>query len=354
VWRQYPLADEGLFEVASSAVDGKRRIVAFRRVRNLPLLAVATLAQPDIDARAAAIARTPYLSAAAASLALAALGFVGMLATRRLHRQRRLAEARRLSAERARARAIAARNAAEMASRAKSMFLANMSHELRTPLNAVMGFAETIGGGFVEPVGPRTRAYAQDIALSGGRLLELVDELLGAAEIEAAHGPIERETVDPRAIAADTLGALANMFSARRIAVELAGECGPPVLLNRRALTLILKAILANAARFAPPNGRVRVIFARTPESLEIAVSDNGPGLPPDIAARLGEQFQRRGGAMTAEQSGAGLGLWIARTLVERLDGELRAEATEGGGATFAMRFALASPRTDGARKAAG
>ncbi|MBI1245139.1 MAG: hypothetical protein GC202_09045 [Alphaproteobacteria bacterium] len=341
VWKHYPQADEGMFEVAASSVDGTRRIVAFRRVRNLPLLAVVTLAQADLDARAAGIARTPYRAAAAASLALAALGFVGMLSTRRLYRQRRLSEARRLAAERARARAVRARNEAEMSSRAKSMFLANMSHELRTPLNAVLGFAETIGAGIVEPAGPRTRAYAADITKSGERLLELVEELLGATELETDSGPIERERVDVRAVARQIVDAMARSFSSRRVAVEIVGDSGAPVFLNQRALAQIFKAILANAARFAPPNGRVRVGLARSPGALEVAISDNGPGLPPEIAASLGEKFSRRGGAMTASASGAGLGLWIARTLIERLDGKLWAEETPGGGATFAMRFPL-------------
>ncbi len=343
VWRQYPVADSGLFEVDASAVDGRRRLVAFRRVRNLPLLAVVTVAQVDLDSRAAEIARTPYRSAAAASLALAALGFVGTLATGRLYRQRRISEARRRAAERARARAIAARNDAETANRAKSMFLANMSHELRTPLNAVLGFAETIRSGVVEPTGPRTREYAGDIAQGGERLLMLVDELLGATELEAARGAIEREPVDARELAERTGERLATELARRSLKFEISGDAGAPLSLNRRALGQVLKALVSNAARFAPPGGTVRVVLARAEDALEIRIVDNGPGLPAEIAARIGEPFLRGGNPMTASAAGAGLGLWIARTLVERMDGRLWAEATPGGGATLALRFAAAA-----------
>ncbi len=339
VWRHYPQSTAAVFEVASSRVDGLRRIVAFRRVRNLPFLAVATIAEADLEARAAEIARTPFRAAAAGSLALAALGLMGMYQAGRSHRLRRIATARRIVAERARTRAQRARAEAETANRAKSAFLANMSHELRTPLNAVMGFAETIRGGYVEATGPRTREYAGNIVGSGERLVALVDELLDAAELGSSHLPLEGEDVDPRAIVERAAAELSFAFAQRRIAFETAGDCGGPVRLNRRALQQIFKALLANAARYVPPDGHVRVTFARADGWIEVRVADDGPGLPAEIAGRIGEPFLHAGSPMTASGSGPGIGLWVVRTLVERQRGSFAVESVPGNGTTFVLRF---------------
>ena len=339
LWKHYAHLDYGQFETGPSLVDGLSRIASYRQVRHLPLVAVVTVAQVDLDARAEEIAQAPHAAAGLASLALTALGLIGMYQAGRSHRLQRMSIARQIKAERAAEREAKARMRAEMASRAKSTFLANMSHELRTPLNAVMGFAETIRGGFIEPVGPRTREYAGNISESGERLLMLVDELLDATELGTTDATLERQEIDLPAAVAKAAERLSFVFAQRRIAFETSGDCGPDVRLNRRALSQILKSLLSNAARHAPVDGSVRVTLARAGNVAEIRVADDGPGLSPEFAARIGEPFLQNENAMTASETGAGVGLWVVRTLVERQGGNLAVEATPGGGATFVMRF---------------
>ncbi|MBL8805739.1 MAG: hypothetical protein JNN22_02740 [Rhodospirillales bacterium] len=333
VWTHHAQSPVGEYEVRRSHVDGAGRLVAYHQIRNNPLLAVVTVAERDMAARDAEIERIPHRAAVGASLALGSLGLVGMFAMGRLHRLRRIAELRRKAAE-------AARRQAVMANAAKSRFLANMSHELRTPLNAVLGFAETIGGGYIEPVGPRTREYAANIAESGERLLLMVDELLGAAELEAGRAPLPLEAFDLRAAIGRATAGLSFELAQRRIAVEIAGSGELPVHLNRRAIEHVLKSLIANAVRFSPPDSEVRVELARTPDGEELRVVDRGAGLPPEIAARIGEPFLQNDNPLTADISGTGVGLWVVKLLVERQGGTLAAEATPGGGTTFVMRFA--------------
>ena len=347
LWNHFPDRNSGVFDIRESQYDRVPRIVAFQKVRNFPLIAVVTLALADVDARGAAIAALPYRAATGASLALVAIGVVGVIAMRRLHRmrrtaetQRRVAEIDRMEAESERLKAQREHERAELASRAKSRFLANMSHELRTPLNAVIGFAETIRGGYVEPVGPRTREYSGHILDSGQHLLSLVDDLLDLTQFEIAEKKLELEPLDVRALADTAATRMSFQFAQRRIALEVAGGDATPVPLNRRALLQILLNLLSNALRFSPIDGRVQVLIARTDAGTDISVVDEGPGMPADMIARIGEPFLQNTNPMTASKAGTGLGLAIVKSLVEQQNGTLQVTAEPGKGTVFRMRFA--------------
>jgi two-component system, cell cycle sensor histidine kinase PleC len=347
LWAHFPQRLDGTFDIQESQYDRVPRIVAFRKVRNFPLIAIVTLALEDLAARGEEIAKLPYRAATGASLALAAIGIVGVIAMRRLHRMRRMAEVQRkiaeldrFEAENARIKAQRAHERAELASRAKSRFLANMSHELRTPLNAVIGFAETIRGGYVEPVGPRTREYSGHIFDSGQHLLSLVDDLLDLTQFEIAEKKLELEPLDVRALADTAATRMSFQFAQRRVALEVAGGDGTPVALNRRALLQILLNLLSNALRFAPVDGRVQIVIAHTDAGTDISVIDDGPGMPADMIARIGEPFLQNTNPMTASKTGTGLGLAIVKSLIEQQNGTLHVTAEPGRGTVFRMRFA--------------
>ena len=287
LWRYYPEAEAGVYRVRVSTIDGANRIVAFRKIRNLPLIAAVTLDEKDLAERRAGIERLPYRAALGATLALVAIGIVGMLGMRRLYRmrrkaevQRKLAEIERTAAETARARAQQAHERAELASRAKTRFLANMSHELRTPLNAIIGFAETVKGGYVEKAGPRTCEYAGHILDSGQHLLSLVDDLLDLTQVEIAARKLELEPVDVREIADTAAKRMSYQYMQRRVELDVKGTTGAPAPFNRRALLQILLNLLSNAVRYVPIDGLVGIEIARDGAAVEIRVSDNGPGMP--------------------------------------------------------------------------
>ncbi len=346
LWYHYPDAEAGVYRVRVSTIDGASRIVAFRKVRNLPLIAAVTLDEKDLADRRADIERLPYRAAFGATLALLAIGIVGMLGMRRLYRmrqkaevQRKLAEIERISADTARGRAQQAHERAELASRAKTRFLANMSHELRTPLNAIIGFAETVKGGYIEKAGPRTREYAGHILDSGQHLLSLVDDLLDLTQIEIAARKLELEPVDAREIAETAAKRMSYQYMQRRVELDVKGTTGTPAPFNRRALLQILLNLLSNAVRYVPIDGFVGIEIARDGKAVEIRVSDNGPGMPAELIAQIGQPFIQNRDPMTASKSGAGLGLAIVKALVEQQNGTMKVDVPASGGTVFTMRF---------------
>ncbi|MBL8834175.1 MAG: hypothetical protein JNL71_17420 [Rhodospirillales bacterium] len=353
LWRYYQDRDADTFEIERSQYDRVPRIISYRKVRNFPLIAVVTLALEDLAVRGAEIGALPHRAATGATVVLLAIGVVGVVAMRRVHRmrrtaevQRKIAELDRFEADNARIKAQREYERAEHASRAKSRFLANMSHELRTPLNAVIGFAETVRGGYVEPVGPRTREYAAHIFDSGQHLLSLVDDLLDLTQFEIDERKLELEPLDVHAVVSTAVERMSFQYAQRRIALEIAGEADAAVPLNRRALMQILLNLLANALRFAPVDGRVVVGIASTPDGTEISVSDDGPGMPAEMIARIGEPFLQNTNPMTSSSTGTGLGLAIVKTLIERQRGRLSVESDPGKGTKFTMHFPLPSPES--------
>ncbi len=353
LWQFYPERDATSFDIKESQYDRVPRVIAYRKVRNYPLITVVTLAFADLATRSDEIATLPLRAAIGATAVLLAIGAVGVVAMRRVHRmrhtaevQRKVAELDRSAAETARIKAQREHERAEHASRAKSRFLANMSHELRTPLNAVIGFAETIRGGYVEPVGPRTREYAGHVLDSGQHLLSLVDDLLDLTQFEIDERKLDLEPLDAHAVVATAVERMSFQYAQRRIALEISGGAGTPVPLNRRALMQILLNLLANALRFAPVDGRVVVAVSHTPDGVDISVSDDGPGMPADMIARIGEPFLQNTNPMTSSSTGTGLGLAIVKTLIERQHGTLRVESEPDKGTKFTMHFPPPSPES--------
>jgi two-component system cell cycle sensor histidine kinase PleC len=226
-----------------------------------------------------------------------------------------------------------AKEAAEAASRAKSEFLASMSHELRTPLNAILGFSEMLKGQYLGPLGGRYREYAEDIHRSGRHLLDLIGDLLDMARIEAGRmefneGPVALAEVLEEALA---LAGLSPGERRHAVALDLP-DPAPCLLADRRALKQVLINVLGNAAKFTPEGGRVAVGVRRSRRGLEIAVSDNGIGIPRHRIGELCQPFSRIEGVMARRHEGSGMGLFISRSLLERHGGDLRIESREGEG----------------------
>jgi signal transduction histidine kinase len=226
--------------------------------------------------------------------------------------------------------------AAELANRAKSEFLANMSHELRTPLNAILGFSEIIGGEMFGPTGhPRYVDYAKDIYTSGRMLLQIIDDLLDLSRVE--HGKLELHP--ERLTAKDVIEGCLRLVDGRardarlRIATEL-----PELPLRFEAdplrLRQVLLNLLTNAIKFTPAGGNITVGAHRIEGSGEIRffVADTGIGMTDAEIALALQPFGQAANAMTREHSGAGLGVPLAKGLVELHGGTLVIESKPSQG----------------------
>ena len=232
----------------------------------------------------------------------------------------------------------------EQANRMKSEFLANMSHELRTPLNGIIGFSELMNAGKVGAVSPTHKEYLGDILTSARHLLQLINDILDLAKVEAGKIDFRVEIVDLPRLAGEVRDVLRAIASKKRIKVELdiARELGV-VRGDPSKIKQILYNYLSNALKFTPEDGRVWIRC--TPDSSEmfrLEVEDNGIGIRPEDMARLFVEFQQLDASTAKRYQGTGLGLALTKRLVEAQTGTVAVWSEFGKGSTFVARL----PRT--------
>jgi PAS domain S-box-containing protein len=248
---------------------------------------------------------------------------------------------------------VAAKEEAERANLAKSEFLSRMSHELRTPMNSILGFAQVLARRGL----PADQAKGVDHILRAGRhLLNLINEVLDIARIEANEQQLSLEAVRVDASVQETVALIRPLAAQYGCAVDelpLPGDLY--ALADRQRLAQVLLNLLSNAIKYNRPGGRVWVTVepAEDAEGGEhrICVHDTGPGIPPERASELFVPFARLG-AESSDVEGTGLGLALSQRLVQAMGGELEVTSEVGVGSTFRVRLrAVESPLVRLARR---
>ena len=235
-------------------------------------------------------------------------------------------------------RYLTARDNAEEASRIKSQFLAMMSHELRTPLNAIIGFSELMMRELFGAMPARYREYAENIHSSGRHLLDLINDLLDMARIEAGKLELHEEEVS----LVDLVGEAVRLThqgenpEPDRLSIDLPAAA-PFIRGDRRCLLRVLVNIIGNAVKFTPEGGRIRIAVIAGSTGLRIQIADTGIGIPSDRLSDLCEPFTQVEGSMARRHGGSGVGLFISRALVEKHGGRLGIVSALGSGTTVAI-----------------
>ncbi len=240
-----------------------------------------------------------------------------------------------------------AKETAEAASRAKTEFLANMSHELRTPLNAINGFSEMMSMEIYGSLGDeRYRDYAQKIHFSGSHLLALINDILDISRVEAGKTVLDISPIDLRELAIGTLGMMEEKcrHSGLTLTTDIAADM-PLINADPRRFQQILLNILSNAMKYTPSGGAIAFsLHWDDNRGVVIAVRDTGIGIAPNQIATAFEPFSRIESAYSRSHDGTGLGLPLAKLMVEMHGGtlDLTSELGAGTEATITLPASLA------------
>jgi signal transduction histidine kinase len=234
--------------------------------------------------------------------------------------------------------------AASAGSQAKSQFLATMSHELRTPLNGILGFSEMMRSQMFGALGnERYVDYARIIHESGRHLLDIINEILDFSKLDAGHLSLHNDHVDLGQLVETSMRFVEGHAAdgGLSFSCEIADDL-PILYADRRRVQQVLLNILSNAIKFTPRGGEVRVAVARRGAELAVIIADTGIGMAADDIPKALEPFRQVDNSLSRKYDGAGLGLPLAKRLMETHGGRLDVASRVGGGTTVTLTFPAA------------
>ena len=242
-----------------------------------------------------------------------------------------------------------AKLAAEAANISKSQFLANISHELRTPLNAIIGFSDMMMTGIAGPLGGKFEEYSRIINGSGKHLLHIVNDLLDIAKIDAGKFTLRNEPIEPARFANTCLEMVREAANDQEVQLSLEVEPElPPFYADARRMKQVMLNLLSNAIKFTEGGGSVMLRLKRDEEGgVAFEVRDTGLGMSPDELVIAMEPFGQVDAGLNRRHDGAGLGLPLARSLVEQHHGTLRIDSEKGRGTIVTVILPSNQPEPD-------
>jgi signal transduction histidine kinase len=223
--------------------------------------------------------------------------------------------------------------------------VANVSHELKTPITAIRAHLENLLDGVEEP----DNETLQVMLAQSERLGRLVEQLLDLSKLESGDVPLRREQVALAPLVAQVMSEIQVASADRDVEVSSAlPDDLPPIEADAERVHQVIFNLVDNAVRFTPEGGEVRIEAQRHNGAVEVRVADTGVGIPAEALPRLFERFYRVDAARARGDGGTGIGLAIARSVVEAHGGTIRAESEPGHGSTFSFDLPIAVPAGSG------
>jgi signal transduction histidine kinase/HAMP domain-containing protein len=230
--------------------------------------------------------------------------------------------------------------------RLKSSFVSNVSHELRTPLTAIEGLADNLLDGVTGPLTTKQASYMFGIRESTARLERLINDLLDLSVIEAGKTELKPTSFSMMGLLREVTDTLKPMAEQKQITVEIGSANGHSMAwADRDKVTQVLTNLIGNAVKFTPNLGKVSMLVSPTKNAwLQVSISDTGPGIPPEEAGKIFDEFYQMSHPGREKSKGVGLGLAISKKLVEMHGGKIGVESVVGRGSSFSFTVPAYNP----------
>ena len=224
----------------------------------------------------------------------------------------------------------------------KSEFMAAMSHELRTPLNVIIGFSQLMLDGVPREINEEQRQCLKDILSSGEHLLHLVNDVLDLSKIESGKMELKLRNTDLTDVIESLRRTMMPMLAQRQQSFDVKLEKRLPLVhVDEARVRQVLLNLLSNASKFTPDRGKLEVRAVREGDWCQVSVIDNGIGIEKVDQKRIFEAFDRVDNPVTKEKNGTGLGLTIAKQIIEMHGGQIWVESEYGKGSSFMFTLPL-------------
>ena len=230
-----------------------------------------------------------------------------------------------------------------VANRMKASFISMVSHELRTPLNSINGFIEIVADEQVGPLNPRQQEFLGYVRTSALQLSALVEDVLLITKADSGQFSLRPTEIDAESLLRQAMQSVTGAATQAEVTMTLkVDEEMPPLRGDELRLQQVITNLLNNAIKFSPAHETITISVRRTGRQAEFSIEDRGPGVAAEEHARIFERFYQSESGQRARSGGYGLGLAIARLIVEQHGGRIWIESNPGEGATFYVTLPLA------------